>query len=124
MALLEAKQGDALAAQVERTKIALPHENSVPLPVQLGGEMRDLVATRADYDTAIDEAAGRVRDTVTETLRQAGLAADGVGAVFLTGGSTQIPLVKEGILEMLPGAKVVEGDMFGSVGLGLAVDAG
>ena len=124
MAVLEARQGHALAAQVERAKITLTHEDRVPLPVRLGDEMLDLVATRADFDTAIDEAAGRVRDTVTETLAQAGLEADGIGAVFLTGGSTQIPLVKEGILGMLPGAKVVEGDMFGSVGLGLAVDAG
>ncbi|MDP4594438.1 MAG: Hsp70 family protein, partial [Beijerinckiaceae bacterium] len=44
-------------------------------------------------------------------------------AVFLTGGSSQIPLIRRMILQDLPGADVVDGDAFGSVGLGLTLEA-
>jgi hypothetical chaperone protein len=48
---------------------------------------------------------------------------DRLHSVFLTGGSTGIPSVRSRILAHVPNAKPVEGDMFGSVGLGLAIDA-
>lgn len=62
-------------------------------------------------------------DTVSETLRQAGIRPEDITAVFLTGGSTAIPLARRSILALVPQAKVVQGDAFGSVGLGLALDA-
>ena len=46
-----------------------------------------------------------------------------IQSVFLTGGSTGIPAVRNRILAHLPNARAVPGDMFGSVGLGLAIDA-
>ena len=51
------------------------------------------------------------------------LAASQITTLFLTGGSTAVPLLKQTVLAMFPSATVVEGDMFGSVGLGLALDA-
>jgi hypothetical chaperone protein len=46
-----------------------------------------------------------------------------IQSVFLTGGSTAIAEVRRLILQRVPNARPVEGDMFGSVGLGLAIDA-
>ena len=66
---------------------------------------------------------GRVAATVERTIADAGLKAADITAVFLTGGSTAIPLARRSILSLVPQASVVEGDVFGSVGLGLALDA-
>mgnify|MGYP001028233297 CR=1 FL=1 len=65
----------------------------------------------------------RVAVTVGQTIADAGVKASDITAVFLTGGSTAIPLARQRILGLVPQASVIEGDMFGSVGLGLALDA-
>ncbi len=44
-------------------------------------------------------------------------------ALFLTGGTTQIPHVRETVMRETPRARVIEGDTFGSVGLGLTIEA-
>ena len=57
-------------------------------------------------------------------LAQAQLPASRIDTIFLTGGSTAVPVLRTAMLGLFPGAKVVAGDRFGSVGLGLALDAG
>jgi hypothetical chaperone protein len=54
---------------------------------------------------------------------QAGLAPGQVDTVFLTGGTTLLPAVRQAVTAALPDARVVEGDRFGAVGLGLAIEA-
>jgi hypothetical chaperone protein len=51
------------------------------------------------------------------------LAPGAVQAVFLTGGSSAIPIVRDRISRFLSGAAIRDGDMFGSVGKGLGLDA-
>ena len=65
----------------------------------------------------------KVEITVSQILRDAGLAAGGIDSIFFTGGSSGIPLLRQRIAALLPQARVVEGDLFGSIGAGLAVDA-
>jgi hypothetical chaperone protein len=56
-------------------------------------------------------------------LQDAGLTADAVDTVFFTGGSSGVPLLRQRVGELLPAARRVEGDLFGSIGAGLAIDA-
>ena len=79
--------------------------------------------TRAGLDDTIARDIERVAATVGETIRDAQVKPSDISAVFLTGGSTAIPLARQQILALVPQASVIEGDMFGSVGLGLALDA-
>jgi UDP-N-acetylglucosamine:LPS N-acetylglucosamine transferase len=51
------------------------------------------------------------------------VAASGIDTVFFTGGSSGIPRLRQRIAALLPRARAVEGDLFGSIGAGLAVDA-
>lgn len=43
--------------------------------------------------------------------------------VFFTGGSSRVPRLRETVSALVPGARSVEGDLFGSIGAGLALDA-
>ena len=43
--------------------------------------------------------------------------------VFVTGGSAAIPMLRRMISQELPGARIIEGDAFGSVATGLAIEA-
>ncbi|MDQ6432466.1 Hsp70 family protein [Mesorhizobium sp. LHD-90] len=117
------RQGHALAAKVEMAKIALTDEAVTRIELDMLDEKLSLPVSAADLARAIANAVQRIADTVTRTLRDAGVGAERIDTLFLTGGSTAIPQVREGILAMFPKASVVQGDMFGSVGLGLAIDA-
>ncbi|HCE09202.1 MAG TPA: heat-shock protein, partial [Oxalobacteraceae bacterium] len=48
---------------------------------------------------------------------------DQVDTVFFTGGSSGVQLLRERIAALVPSARRVEGDLFGSIGAGLALDA-
>lgn len=117
------RQGHALAGTVERAKIDLTDRDDTSMTVKLTEETLSLPVTRAGLDEAIDLAVERVANTVQKTLADAGVEAERITTLFLTGGSTAIPLLKSRVLSLFPGATVVQGDMFGSVGLGLSLDA-
>ncbi|MEP9372303.1 Hsp70 family protein [Mesorhizobium sp. KR1-2] len=117
------RQGHALAGTVERAKIDLTDRDDTSMTVKLTEETLSLPVTRAGLDEAIDAAVERVANTVQKTLADAGVEAQRITTLFLTGGSTAIPMLKNRLLSLFPGATVVQGDMFGSVGLGLSLDA-
>ncbi|NBU69977.1 MAG: Hsp70 family protein [Bacteroidetes bacterium] len=123
IAIIESRQGHALAGKVEEAKILLTEKDATEINLHVLDGHINVPVTRGEFEDAIAGAVERVTNTVTKTLNQANLRPDQVQALFLTGGSTQIPFVKQSILNMFPTANVVEGDMFGSVGLGLTLDA-
>ncbi|TPI49055.1 Hsp70 family protein [Mesorhizobium sp. B2-9-1] len=121
--VVEHRYGHAMAGLVETAKIALTDHSSAEVSVSLPGARFAAEITRAGLEETIGGDIERVAATVQQTIADAGVAASAITAVFLTGGSTAIPLAKRQILALVPQAAVIEGDMFGSVGLGLALDA-
>lgn len=117
------RQGHALAGKVEQAKIELTDRNETTMQIELTDETLRIAMTRAGLEEAIESAVGRVADTSLKTLGEAGVRADRITTLFLTGGSTAVPLLRRRMLSLFPEAAAVEGDMFGSVGLGLALDA-
>ncbi|MER8914136.1 Hsp70 family protein [Mesorhizobium sp. M0761] len=121
--IVEHRYGHALAGLVERAKIALTDQASADVTVALPGAHFAAEITRTGLEETIAADIERVSATVRQTIADAGITASAITAVFLTGGSTAIPLARREILSLVPQAAVIEGDMFGSVGLGLALDA-
>ncbi|RWH17015.1 Hsp70 family protein [Mesorhizobium sp.] len=121
--IVEHRYGHAMAGLVERAKIALTGHSWAEVKVSLPGVGFAAGITRAGLEETIGGDIERVAATVSRTIADAGVPASAITAVFLTGGSTAIPLAKRRILSLVPQASVIEGDMFGSVGLGLALDA-
>ncbi|MBC7415801.1 MAG: Hsp70 family protein [Herminiimonas sp.] len=121
--LVTQRAGHWLAIKVEEGKIALSDAASVALRLERLSGTPTLDLTRSGFDQSIDHLIGRVSDTVTGLLRDAGVGAHEVDTVFFTGGSSGVPLLRERIGALLPAARRVEGDLFGSIGAGLALDA-
>lgn len=121
IALVEERQGHALAMQVERAKIAL--SDAAETLLALGVDDIAVPLTQAEMIAATDSLASRIAATVRSCLAEAGVRADEIDAVFLTGGSTLLPHVRRAILAELPEARAVDGDKFGSVGQGLTLEA-
>ena len=122
--VVEHRLGHALAMAVERTKIDLSDAPEAGLFLDWGdgGMTRPVSVDELNQATAI--LAGRIGGRVRACLAEAGTRPTEVDAVFLTGGSTLLPQVRTAILAELPGALVVEGNIFGSVGTGLTIEAG
>ncbi|HYE49798.1 MAG TPA: Hsp70 family protein, partial [Azospirillaceae bacterium] len=123
LTVLEEHLGHALAMSVERAKIELSGSRSFDIDLSRVEPGLEAPATRGRLAEAISEPVGRLGALVRECLNQARLRPDQVDAVFLTGGSTLLPAVRGAILAEVPAARVVEGDKFGAVGLGLTLDA-
>ena len=121
--IVEHRYGHALAALVEKAKIELTDLSSAEVAVRLSDVEFAAEITRDGLDATIARDIERVTATVAETMRDAAVKPSDITAVFLTGGSTAIPLARREILSLVPQASVIDGDMFGSVGLGLALDA-
>ncbi|MBE1205791.1 Hsp70 family protein [Aminobacter carboxidus] len=121
--VVDQRFGHALATKVEKAKIELTDAAETAIDVKLPGAKFTASLTRQGLEDTIRTAVERVTATVADTLAEAQVSAKDITAVFLTGGSTAIPLARESILALVPGAQIVQGDAFGSVGLGLALDA-
>lgn len=121
--LIEQRAGHWLAMQVEESKIALSEADS--RPIDLSRVEPGLVAelTRALFESAIEPLLERIRASLTQLLADAGVSADQVDTLFFTGGSSGVPALRQSVAAMLPNARSVEGNTFGSIGSGLAIEA-
>jgi len=121
--VVEERGGHRLAIDVEGAKIALSAEPSVSVPL---GWIEAGLAAAFDRRTLVDQTqplADRIAQRIGDCLAEAALTADRIDAVFLTGGSTRLAHVHSAILATVPNARVVDGDTFGSVGMGLTIEA-
>ncbi len=121
--VVESERGHTLAMEVEAAKIGLSEAERLTFPLDWVEPGLQVCLGRCDLVRQTDRLAERIATRVQNCLDQAGLAATSVDALFLTGGSTQLAHVRSAIAACLPLARVVEGDTFGSVGTGLAIEA-
>jgi len=123
LALIEKRAGHWLATEVEQAKIALSEQETTTLLLdRLAPDLQHLI-TRSQFDLVTAQLVDKVEATVAAMLREAGVAAGRIDTVFFTGGSSGIPRLRQRIAALLPQARAVEGDLFGSIGAGLAVEA-
>jgi hypothetical chaperone protein len=121
--VLENRRGHEIAMAVEAAKIHLTNAevSAIRMPADRLPEF--IPVSRDDLRQSIAGMIEQLQAALTETLRIAQVQADEIATIFLTGGSTALPMVRDSLTALLPQAKVVAGDMFGSVGTGLAIDA-
>jgi hypothetical chaperone protein len=121
--LARQRSGHWLAMQVEAAKITLSDAENATIALERIEPGQSMVLTRANFDNAIGQLVSRIGDTVQDLMRDAGVTTGQIDTVFFTGGSSSVPLLRKKIAALLPGARRVEGDLFGSIGAGLALDA-
>ena len=123
IALVEERRGHSLALAVERAKITLTTRPEASIDMRPFHENTAIRIERHAFDAAVDRGVRRVVDAVRALLSQAGLLPEAIGHVFVTGGSSSVPLLRMQVAALFPSAEFVTGDLFGSVGIGLALDA-
>ncbi|MFL6708979.1 MAG: Hsp70 family protein [Massilia sp.] len=121
--LIEERAGHWLAMQVEQGKIALSAAAEVTLELERLSPPTSLLLGRAGFEAAISHLLDSIDQTVLKMLADAQVGQGSIDTVFFTGGSSGVLALRERIGKLLPGARKVEGDLFGSIGSGLAIDA-
>jgi hypothetical chaperone protein len=121
--LVEHRSGHWLAMRVEAGKIALSDADRAILNLDRLSPPQTLEIRRDQFDHSIAHLLASVDKTVNGLLRDAGVAASQIDSIFFTGGSSGIHSLRHRIAALAPGARQVEGDLFGSIGAGLALDA-
>ena len=121
--LIEQRTGHWLAIQVEAAKIDLSGAGQCQLDLsEIQAGLSHTIA-RPEFDQAIEAQLLSIETTLQRLLNDAQLRADQVDTVFFTGGSSGVPLLRQRVAAMFPSAQAVEGDRYGSIGCGLALDA-
>lgn len=121
--LISRREGHWLALQVEQAKIDL---SAVPEATMLLDRLEPGLShtiTRAAFTLATRTLVDRVAATVSGLLDQSGVARARVDTVYFTGGASGVAQLRARIAAELPQARSVEGDLYGSIGAGLAVQA-
>ncbi|AYC34515.1 Hsp70 family protein [Pseudomonas cavernae] len=121
--LIEQRAGHWLAMQVEDSKIALTESDSRRIDLERIEPGLSAELSRALFEDAIGQLLERIRGGVSQLLSDAGIQAERVDTLFFTGGSSGIPALRQSVAAMLPKARLVEGNLFGSIGSGLAIEA-
>jgi len=121
--LIEQRAGHWLAMQVEDSKIALGthQQQRIDLARIEAGLAAEL--DRSLFEQAIEPLLERLRASLDGLLASAGVDRGRIDTLFFTGGSSGVPALRASIAALLPGTRQVEGDRFGSIGSGLAIEA-
>lgn len=123
IAVVRGRHGHNLLTRVEEAKIALSEAEQMAFAydadeVEIATELK-----RTDFNRAIADSVDKIGRTIDETLLRAGVAAGEIESLILTGGSTEVPSVAAALRARFQEAELVRTDAFGSVGMGLALDA-
>ncbi len=120
---VEDERGHALALDVEAAKIRVAEDGETELDLAVLEAGLSVGIAHGDLVAHTGLLAERIAGKIASCLAAAGLKADAIDALFLTGGSTRLSHVRAAICACVPQARVIEGDTFGSVGTGLAIEA-
>ena len=121
--IIRQQSGHLLAGSVEQAKIDLSARDDVAIDLAETVPGVAVSTTTTQFNGAISRELERIAETISATLSAAGQRGSDVTTLFLTGGTSAVPAVKNLLLSLLPQATCIEGDLFNSVGFGLALEA-
>ena len=121
--ILKNHDGHRLGLTIEAMKIALTSTDTVQLDLNFIEKNFDIDFNKTLLDDTLNAQIDTLKATIYATLKAAGINANQIKVVFLAGGSTAIPAVRQALTACVPCATIVDGNRFGSIGMGLTLDA-
>lgn len=121
--VITSHRGHLIAAAVEQAKIDLSARADVDIDLRAVVPRLSVHTDAASFEVSIADELERLAATVLATLKACGRKDTAITTIFLTGGTSAVPAVKRVMTQLLPRAATIEGDLFNSVGFGLALEA-
>jgi hypothetical chaperone protein len=123
MTVITERLGHELVARAEGAKIEVAGGGNTQIDLGLVESGLQVALNEVDAMTALETDLQRIVQAARDTVREAGLRADQVNALYFTGGSTGLRLLTERIAAEFGLAEQVSGDRFASVATGLGLHA-
>ncbi|HEY0902022.1 MAG TPA: Hsp70 family protein [Micavibrio sp.] len=117
--LQEEGLGHFFLQEVEQTKIALSDQDRIKSHFTEGHLDIAVTVKRPQFEAAIKQETQKINAALKDCLQQAGVKAQEIEMVILTGGSSQLPAIHHTLTALFPQAHFSQENRFASVGLGL-----
>ncbi|MBA3054242.1 MAG: Hsp70 family protein [Sphingomonadales bacterium] len=121
IAIVEHELGYALYEAVGQLKRALSSEDHAHFSFSGGGMEIEAEVSRAEFESWIADDIRRIEASVDDALGRAGLTAGQIDRVFLTGGSSLIPVIREIFRRRFGDERIAGGGELTSIAHGLAL---
>lgn len=121
--VIENNQGFHLHKAVEQLKIALSSEPEGVFTYEDGPVNIEARVQRSEFEVWIEEHVESIAGALDRTLADAGVAAQDVDRVFMTGGTAFVPAVRRQFERRFGAGKLTGGDEMLSIASGLAMHA-
>lgn len=118
--LVECQLGFPLFNEIEKTKIRLTQLPSVDFHYQQFGIDIHEVISDDSFKASVTPTVSEIMETMMDVFKQSGLSSQDVDQVVLTGGTSQFPLIQQGLEVTFGKEKMSEHDIYHSVVNGLA----
>lgn len=125
--LIDQRDGHWLALRSEEAKIALSDNDAVEVNLERlrskTSKGCQLHLDQAGFQSSVAHLIANIEQAVAKTVQDAQIRLEDIDTVFFTGGASGVRGLRQRIGAILPQAKKVEGDLFGSIGAGLGLAA-
>ena len=121
--LIEADLGYQLHQAVQRVKFELSRSNSTEFRFRDGSMDLRIAVTRSEFEAWIEDELRAIEACIDSLLKTSGIAPTEVDRVFLTGGSSFVPIVRRIFATRFGEDRIRSGNEFTSVAHGLALRA-
>ena len=119
--IIEQDLGFELHQAIAAVKVALSSQDKAHLHFNAGGVRIEADVTRAQFEAWIAPDLADIAGAMGATMGRAGLKAGDIDAVFLTGGSSYVPALRQIFTDRFGAEKIHIGHAFQSVACGLAL---
>jgi len=119
--VLDDNHGYALYRAVSALKEALSRDEEATFRFEAGSVLIEKPVKRTDFESWIAPELKAIETAVDQAMERSGLGPEGVDRVFLTGGSSFVPAVRDIFLRRFGEAKIESGGEFESIASGLAL---
>lgn len=121
LAFLDADAGYAMYRAISAAKMQLSHADEGVLSLHVAGVDIERTIRRAEFDKWIAPELNEISACVDRALKQASLKEGQIDRVFLTGGSSFVPAVREQFEDRFGADKIETGDQLVSIAYGLSL---
>ena len=121
---LEDNYGYLLFRAIEATKCKLSKNEEALIRFEEGKLQISEPIRREEFDAIIEEDVAKISGSVDEVLKKANLSAEQIDTVFLTGGSSHIPMIQNLFAGRFGQEKMKHSDAFTSVAYGMGLSCG
>ncbi len=118
--LVECQLGFPLFDEIEKTKVKLGRVDSAKFVYTYPGIDIEEAISKLLYEESIGETVDDIKNTMMEVFVQSGLDVKDVSQVCLTGGTSQLPLLRKKFSDIFGAEKLIEYNIYQSVVNGLA----